>query len=51
MSDLVKFVLQFFKDLPKLRAEVELAEGNKIEEDVNKLKEDLERELRERGSR
>lgn len=51
MNDLVKFVIQFFKDLPKLRAEIELADGKKIEEDIDKLKEELEKELRERDSR
>lgn len=51
MDTLISFIFGLIDKLPKIRPSIELAEGNKIQEELSMIKEELEEDLLNRGSR
>lgn len=51
MNELIKLVINFVKDLPKLRPTVEEDEGNQIQENLEDLKASLEKSLSNKEDR
>ena len=51
MNDLVKLVIDVIKGALKIRPSFEVKEGTKIQEELDGLKEELEKELQNRDSR
>ena len=45
MNELIKLLINFVKDLPKLRPTVEEDEGLQIQENIEDLKRELEKSL------
>jgi hypothetical protein len=51
MSDFVKLVIDLVKGALKIRPSVELKEGNKIQEELDSLKKDIEKGLENKDYR
>ena len=51
MNELIKLLVNFVKDLPKLRSTVEEDEGKQIQENLEDLKRDLEKSLSNKEDR
>jgi uncharacterized membrane-anchored protein YhcB (DUF1043 family) len=51
MNDLVKLVIDVIKGALKIRPSFEVKEGTKIQEELDGLKEELEKELQNRDNR
>lgn len=51
MNELIKLLINFVKDLPKLRPTVEEDEGLQIQENIEDLKRDLEKSLSNKEDR
>ena len=51
MSDFVKLVIDLVKGALKIRPSIELEEGNKIQEELDSLKKDIEKGLENKDYR
>lgn len=51
MNELIKLLINFVKDLPKLRPTVEEDEGLQIQENIEDLKRELEKSLSNKEDR
>ena len=51
MNELIKLLINFFKDLAKLRSTVEEDEGKQIQENIEDLKTSLEKSLSNKEDR